>query len=140
MIVLDTNVVSELMRVSPSEDVVEWVRRHPGDLLCTTAISVAEVRYGIARLSAGRRQSALRAAADEVFAAFSEVIFAFDEAAARHYGDVVVERSLAGEPISGFDAQIAAICRVNQVALATRNTDDFAGLGLELLNPWQRTG
>ena len=64
----------------------------------------------------------------------------FDEAAARHYGDVVVERSLAGEPISGFDAQIAAICRVNQVALATRNTDDFAGLGLELLNPWQRTG
>jgi len=52
----------------------------------------------------------------------------------------VVERSLAGEPISGFDAQIAAICRVNQVALATRNTDDFAGLGLELLNPWQRTG
>lgn len=136
MIVLDTNVISELMRAVPSEEVVAWVRAQRSDELCTTAVSVAEVRYGIARLPAGKRRTGLHAAADDVFGAFADVIVAFDEVAARHYAGVVVEREQQGIPISGFDAQIAATCRSKGAALATRNTDDFAHLGLELISPW----
>lgn len=136
MIILDTNVLSELMRADPADEVVGWLRVQRGDDLCTTAVSVAEVRYGIARLPEGRRRTALRVAADDVFGSFAGAVLTFDEAAARHYGDVVVERERAGIPISGFDAQIAATCRSNQAALATRNTSDFAHLGIELINPW----
>ncbi len=136
MIVLDSNVLSELMRGAPSAAVVDWIHAQPADELCTTAVSVAEIRYGIARLAAGRRQTLLRTAADEVFAAFAEYVLPFDADAARHYAGVVVERERAGVPISGFDAQIAATCRSHLAALATRNTNDFERLGLDLHNPW----
>lgn len=133
---MDSNVVSELMRVAPSDVVVAWVQAQPADQLCTTSVTVAEIRYGIARLPAGQHRTSLQAAADDVFAAFSELILAFDLEAARHYADVVVERDRTGAPISGFDAQIAAVCRSHQAALATRNIDDFDRLGIDLLNPW----
>lgn len=136
MIILDSNVLSELMRTAPAEAVVAWVRDQEPAALCTTAVSVAEIHYGIQRLPGGRRRSRLRQEADLVFASFREVILPFDAQAARHYADVVVERERAGTPISGFDAQIAATCRTHRAALATRNVDDFEGLGLELVNPW----
>ncbi len=136
MIVLDSNVVSELMRAVPSDVVVAWIEAQPAGHLCTTSVTVAEVHYGIARLPTGQRRALLQTAADDIFATFSEQVLAFDADAARHYADVVVEREHVGAPISGFDAQIAAVCRRRQAWLATRNTDDFRHLGLALLNPW----
>src|SRR6478609_5318805 len=128
------------MRRDPSAAVVAWVRAQPPTHICTTAVAVAEIRYGIARLPQGKRQAGLRAVADEVFSSFADLILAFDGAAACHYADVVMERERAGAPISGPDAQIAAICRLHGVALATRNTRDFDRLDIDLVNPWQRVG
>ncbi len=136
MIVLDTNVVSELMRATPADSVLTWVGQQAAAALRTTSITVAEVRYGIARLPAGGRRDVLRLAADDVFTVFADRVLPFAATAARHYADVVVEREHSGRPISGFDAQIAAICRAHRAVLATRNTDDFDCLGLELSNPW----
>lgn len=135
-VVLDTNVISELMRPAPDGHVEGWVRGLPPVLVYTTSVTLAEVHYGIARLPAGRRRSLLGEAADDVFGTFADRVLAFDVAAARHYAHVLVEREHAGPPIAGFDAQIAAICRARRAALATRNTDDFTRLGLELIDPW----
>lgn len=135
-IVLDTNVVSELMRTSPDAYVEGWVRDVPPTVVYTTAVTLAEVRFGIARLPAGRRRDLLVEAANDVFGAFADRVLPFDAPAAAHYADVVVRRQHAGAPIAGFDAQIAAICRSRGAALATRNTDDFSGLDLDLIDPW----
>jgi len=139
MIVLDTNVVSELMRATPAVNVVAWVHQQPAAQMCTTSVTLAEVRYGIARLPAGRRRDLLRATAYDVFRAFADQVLAFDAAAATHYADIVVEREHCGSPISGFDAQIAAVCRTHHASLATRNTDDFDRLGLDLIDPWNNS-
>lgn len=136
MIVLDTNVVSEMMRAEPDPHVAEWLgRQRPRDRF-VTSVTVAEVRYGIARLPEGRRRDRLRADADRVFAQFADATLPFGGAAAALYGDVVTERQRAGTPISTFDALLAAIVRSHRAPLATRNTDDFTGLGLDLVNPW----
>lgn len=137
MIVLDTNVVSELMRPEPAPAVVAWLRQRSDLGLHTTTVTVAEIRYGIARLPEGRRRESLRRAADEIFAAFPRQILSFDLPAANAYVDVVSGRENAGNPIDGFDAQIAAICRSRAATLATRNTKDFTDTGLVLVNPWQ---
>lgn len=136
MIVLDTNVVSELMRLSPDPLVVGWAERQVPAEVVTSAVTVAEIGYGIARLPAGRRRELLAAAAEEVFGAFASRVLPFDAAAAAHYATIVVAREQTGTPISGFDAQIAAICRAHSARLATRNTADFAELELELIDPW----
>lgn len=136
IVVLDTNVISELMRAVPEVHVKAWVRNVPPELVYTTSVSVAEVRSGIARLPPGRRRDLLTDAADDVFSAFSERVLPFDLLAASAYAEVVVGREQAGAPIAGFDAQIAAICKVHRAALATRNTNDFLNLGLELIDPW----
>lgn len=135
-VILDTNVISELMRAAPNTSVQHWVREVPPDLVYTTSVSLAEVRFGIARLPAGHRRDLLGRAADDVFGTFADRVLPFDAAAANQYADIVVEREQAGAPISGFDAQIAAICRVHQAALATRNTEDFSRLALEVIDPW----
>lgn len=140
MIVLDTNVVSELMRADPSERVLTWISGHAGQDLVPTAVTVAEIRYGIARLAAGRRRDRLDAAAREIFDAYGAEILGFDATAAGDYADIVVARERLGTPISAFDALIAAICRSRDAALATRNIADFDGLGLELHDPWGDSG
>jgi len=137
VIVLDTSVLSELMRPSPSPDVVTWVRSQHSATLYTTAVTVAEVRYGIAQLPDGRRKDQLGAVADDVFAAFPEHVLSFDAAAAVQYADLIASRERAGAPIDGFDAQIAAVCRVQDAALATGNGKDFAGADIELVDPWR---
>jgi predicted nucleic acid-binding protein len=137
MIVADTNVASELMRVSPAQAVRDWMRGHDARELYITAVTVAEIRYGIERLPDGRRKEALRAAAIEIFAMFEDQILAFDAAAAEQYALVVSRRDVLGRPIEGFDAQIAAICRVNGAALATRNLADFRDTGIAVIDPWQ---
>ncbi len=136
MIILDTNVVSELMRTTPDPVVVAWARAQPPELVHTSALTVAEVGYGIARLPPGRRRQLLAATAEQVFTAFPGRVLPFDAAAAAAYGDVVTTRERAGTPISALDAQIAAITRAHDAALATRNTNDFTGLELDLVNPW----
>lgn len=138
MIVVDTNVVSELMRPAPATVVQEWVHGHDARQLCTTAITVAEVRYGIERLTDGRRKELLRAAAVEIFEMFAEQVLPFDLAAAEEYALVVSQRDRLGLPVDGFDAQIAAICRVRGVPLATRNLGDFEKTGIEVIDPWRR--
>ncbi len=113
-----------------------WVDEQEPTALHTTAISVAEVGYGLLRLPDGQRRNALVAAANAVFADYADRVLSFDASAAQHYGEIVVARERAGRPIAGFDAQIAAICRAHGAVLATRNTSDFDGLGLTLIQPW----
>ena len=139
MIVLDTNVVSELMRPKPAPVVLAWLRRQVAADLFTTAVTLAEVRYGIARLPDGHRKDVLSQAADQVFGAFPDQILPFDSGAARIYADLAASRERAGSPISGFDAQIAAVCRVHSAALGSRNVMDFRGTGVEVIDPWQTT-
>jgi toxin FitB len=138
MIVLDTNVVSELMRPEIAPDVASWVRDRDRRELRMTAVTLAEVRYGIARLADGRRKQVLLAAADEVFSAFGDQILPVDTAAAEHYAAIASSRERAGKPIAGFDALIAAVCRCRGAALATRNVSDFDGTGVEIINPWRQ--
>jgi predicted nucleic acid-binding protein len=137
MIVLDTNVVSELMSAAPAPAVLAWLRQTSSTGLYTTAVTVAEIRYGIARLPHGRRRDTLHQAADEIFAAFPRQVLPFDLAAATAYADLVAGRERDGSPISGFDAQIAAICRSQVATLATRNVEDFTDTGITIIDPWQ---
>lgn len=139
MIVLDTNVVSELMRPSPTPLVREWVSAQAPGELCTTAVTVAEIRYGLERLADGRRKQNLLAAATDLFAAFSDYVHPFDADAAIWYATIVAHRDRVGLPIDGFDAQIAAICRTRGTALATRNARDFQQTGIDLIDPWQQS-
>ncbi len=137
MIVIDTNVASELMRAAPDTAVRTWIGAQDQRSLCTTSITVAEIRYGIERLPVGRRQELIRSTAEEIFTAFADQILPFDAAAAEHYAMVVARRDRAGLPIDGFDAQIAAICLANEAQLATRNVKDFVDTGVTIVDPWQ---
>lgn len=134
MIVLDTNVVSEMMRDEPDPSVLAWT--NSVGQLHTTAVTLAEVCYGIARLPAGQRKDRLTATAAQVFADFEDVILPFDARAARRYAEIVAGRERAGRPITAADAQIAAICSARRATLATRNTSDFHATEVKLLNPW----
>jgi predicted nucleic acid-binding protein len=137
VIVLDTKVVSELMRREPADAVVAWVDQQPSDEAWLTALTLAELLYRIGRLRDGRRKSDLATALDAMIAEdFDHRIAAFDEPAAAHYADIVVVRERASRPISAADAQIAAICRSHGALLATRNVDDFADTGVATVNPW----
>jgi len=137
VIVLDTNVTSELMKSAPSAKVAAWVRGHSATELYTTSVTLAEIDYGILRLPNGHRKDLLRAAADEVFSAFTEHVLAFDAAAAKQYGQIVSHRDRVGLPIEGFDAQIASICREHEATLATRNANDFQETGIIVVDPWR---
>jgi predicted nucleic acid-binding protein len=136
VIILDTNVVSELMRPSPSRAVAAWVLRQQAPLVIT-ALTLAEIRFGIARLPEGGRRATLLAAADEQFVRFRGQVLAFDAAAAEHYAELAARRERAGMPISQADAQTAAVCRARNAPLATRNTKDFVGVGIDTIDPWQ---
>ena len=137
MIILDTNVVSELMRAAPDPAVMGWVDGQRLTDLWITATSAGELEFGAARLPAGRRKRALTA---EVVAmvdqTFARRVLVFDRAAAAHYAVIAASRERAGRRIRTADAQIAAVCRARNAPLATRNTKDFDGTGVELINPW----
>jgi hypothetical protein len=134
VIVIDTNVVSEMMREEANPKVVAWTDTVGG--LHTTAVTLAEIEYGIARLPEGRRKERLADIAARVFADFGDVILAFDARAAHQYAGIVAGRERAGRPIASADAQIAAICASREATLATRNTADFEATGISLVNPW----
>ncbi len=137
MIVWDTNVVSELMRPEPFEQVVAWTDRQPVSEVFVTSITVGELLYGIGRLPAGRRRNRLTKVFDEMLTVdFERRVVDFDRVAAAHYADLVLVRERLGRPISMADAQIAAICRSHDATVATRNVDDFADVGVDIVNPW----
>jgi len=137
MIVLDTNVVSELMRARPERCVQAWLDAQVSGDLFLTAISVAEILCGIARLPDGKRKRQMLEITETMFREdFQERLLPFDECSATHYANVVTCRQLLGRPISMADAQIAAICLQHRAVLATRNLKDFEALGLDLINPW----
>jgi toxin FitB len=137
MIVLDTNVISELMRPKPSASVVAWVAKQPAADLYTTAITQAEIFYGIELLREGKRRDALLAAAEAMFAVdFAGRVFVFDGDAAREFSRVAARRRELGKPIGHADAEIAAITRLHRATLVTRNGADFFDCGIEVIDPW----
>jgi len=137
MILLDTNVVSELMRPAPSEAVLAWFAAQDAADLYLSAIGEAELRRGAAMLPAGKRRAQLIAAIDAMITEdFAGRILPFDSAAAQAFVLGFLERRAAGRPISLADGQIAATARAQGAAIATRNTADFAGCGLAVIDPW----
>jgi predicted nucleic acid-binding protein len=139
--ILDTNVLSELMKPEPSEDVSRWTAGHPSATLYVTSITQAEIVHGILLLPNGKRRHALETAAEAMFAEeFAGRILPFGSEAARPYAEIAASRSRVGRPISHFDAQIAAIARIHGARLATRNVTDFAGCGIEVVDPWEAAG
>ena len=137
MIVLDTNVMSELMRPVVDPSVVKWSSGRSADELHSSAITLAEILYGIELLPEGRRKSELLAGAERLFeVVLGGRILPFDQQAARQFSKIAAGRRSHGRPIAEFDAQIASIAKANDAALATRNVSDFEGCGVRLINPW----
>ena len=138
MILLDTNVLSEFMRVAPAPVVVAWLDEQPSDQIWTCAINRAEVELGIALLPEGRRKRGLQLKAETMFQEdFAGRCLPFDGSAANHYARIVAARTCIGKPISVEDAQIAAIALTYGLTLATRNGADFQKIeGLEVIDPW----
>ena len=138
MIVLDTNVVSEVMRPAPSPEVLRWWAGYPASSLFTTTVTQAEILYGIALMAKGRRRQSLESAAKAVFAEdFAERVLPFDSDAAEVFAQIAAASRARGRPMTQLDAQIAAIAHSRGAALATRNTADFERRGVRLLNPWK---
>ena len=137
MVLLDTNVVSELMRAAPSREVLVWMDELPPRELFVTAVTEAEVRTGITILPAGARRRGLAEAAERTLGGlFAGRILPFDSSAARAYAEIAASSRATGRPISQSDCQIAAIARSRSMAVATRNVRDFSETGIEVIDPW----
>ena len=135
--VLDTNVISELMRPAPSQRVVAWVGSHATEQMYLTSVVEAELRYGIAILPADDRRPRLARALEAMLADdFQNDALPFDSAAARVYADFAARRRAVGRPISHEDCQIAAVASTASATLVTRDVEDFAGLGLDVVDPF----
>lgn len=137
MIVLDTNVLSEVLRVKPEPRVLEWLSDQPRASVFTTTITRGEILYGIRVLPAGKRRDGLWDAATKMFEIdFDGQVLTFDSAAADEFAEISAARRAAGRPIAQFDAQIAGITRSRGAQLATRNVSDFEKCGFDVMNPW----
>lgn len=139
MIILDTNVVSELMRLVPEPAVRAWTNEQAANELHVTAITAAELLYGVARLPVGRKQFELAESVEQLLTAdFDGRVLAYDLAASREHASLLAARERAGRPMPSNDAQIASVCLARRATLATRNTKDFEDTGIELINPWEQ--
>ncbi|MEX2620034.1 MAG: type II toxin-antitoxin system VapC family toxin [Egibacteraceae bacterium] len=137
MIVLDTNVVSEALRKQPNRSVATWLASRPASSLFVTTITQAELLDGLQLLPHGQRRRDLTRAVHTILREeFRGRVLAFDGPAAEAYATLTAERRALGKPISAFDAQIAAVARSRGAHVATRNVDDFADCGIDILNPW----
>lgn len=137
MIVLDTNVISEIFRPTPEQRVVDWLTSLEGEV-AITSVTLAELLAGVRRLPDSRRRDELTKRIDTALAPYrgGRAVLPFDDVAADRYADVLVARESAGAPISTADAQIAAICLTHGATCATRNVKDFHYTGVELVDPW----
>jgi toxin FitB len=138
VIILDTNIISELARQIPDSGVLAWLDSLEISEVATTAVTAAELRYGVARLPDGHRRRELTVMIRGILTEdFYGRVLPFDERASVRYADIVTGRERIGRPIGVSDAQIAAICRDSGAILATRNTPDFEETGIELIDPWK---
>jgi hypothetical protein len=139
MILLDTNVISEMLRQRPNPAVSAWLDDYPEEELWTASVVVAELLAGIELMPSGRKQNGLREAVEDMLTQdFRGQILTFNLPAARQFARILAARREIGRPISEMDAQIAAIARTNGAALATRNVGDFDECGVDVFNPWER--
>ena len=137
MILLDTNVVSELMKMAPAPAIIIWINAQPGAAVFISAVTQAEILYGVALLPVGKRRDNLAEAARIAFETyFRGRILPFDSDAAEAFVELAAARRQSGRPIAQADAQIAAIAFSRGAVLATRNVSDFAGCGIKIINPW----
>ena len=137
MVVLDTNFVSELMKIAPRPSVKLWLAAQPRTTVFISAITEAELRLGVALSPDGRRRDALAADMEAMIAEdFSGRVLPFDSPAAKAFAAIVADRRRSGRPIAIPDAQIAAVARSRGASVATRNVGDFEGCGVEVINPW----
>lgn len=137
MIILDTNVISELLRSAPEPRVEQWLSAQDGLNVYLTSISEAELRYGLAIMGNGKRRAALVDAVDRILREdLAGRILPFDSNAAQSYATIATARRAAGRPIAQADCQIAAIAHTRGATVATRNTPDFEGCEIHLINPW----
>lgn len=138
MILLDTNVVSAVMARSPAASVVAWLDRQDTLTLYVSAVTIAEIQYGLEILPDGKRRRSLEDRfARFVAEGFSGRVLSFDAQAAQLYGGIMATRRSAGRPMSVLDGQIAAIARAHRLAVATRNVRDFELCGLEVIDPFE---
>ena len=136
MIVLDTNVLSALMRQTPEPAVVAWLDRQPRTSIWTTSITVFEIRFGLQILPAGKRRTSLTEAFSAVLDDLDQRILDFDSEAAAHAADLMARRHYTGRPVELRDTMIAGIVLARHASLATRNTAHFADLTTALMDPW----
>lgn len=138
LIVLDTNVLAELTRVTPAAGVLAWARDQDPEAIFTTAVCEAELLFGVAAMAEGRRRSALARAVEAMLGAvLGGRVLSFDRKAARIYGELAAQSRRSGRAVGMADLQIAAIARAHGAdAIATRNTPHFADCGVALVNPW----
>jgi predicted nucleic acid-binding protein len=137
MILLDTNVVSEVMKVAPSAHVLRWLNEQSSSAVYVSAVTVGEIEYGLRILPDGRRRLQLKERFEQFIAlAFAQRVLGYNEAAARLYGEIMGLRKELGRPMSVPDGQIAAIASSHALSVATRNTRDFEECGVELINPF----
>ena len=137
MILIDTNVISELMRAEPAQTVLDWFGMYDASDLFISAVTEAELRTGVAILPEGQRRDRLQAAIDAMLDLdFQARILPFDSPAAKAYAEIAAQRRASGRPIAEADCQIAAIARATNAPVATRNVKDFDGCGIRLINPW----
>lgn len=140
MILLDTNILSELMKTAPDAAVLKWMDSYPASNYYISAVTKGEIELGIALLPDGKRKAGLQTAAGLMFGDFPGRCLAFDSAAAANYAVVVSRRTGIGRPVSIEDAQIAAIAITHNMLLATRNIKDFENIeGLKIVNPWTQS-
>ena len=138
MIVLDTNVVSELMRPAPAPAVEAWVAGWPADSLFLSAVGEAELRYGVAIMPEGRRRNQVGAEVEAVLSEdFEGRVLPFDSRAARAYAAIAAALRAAGRPAAQGDCQVAAIARARGMAMATRNVRHFEHMGVDVIDPWE---
>ncbi len=141
MIVLDTNVLSELMRPAPAPQVLRWVDDQDGAELVTTSITAAELRAGVAVLPRGRRKETIARQVerllDEIFGGY---VLPFDSRSSSHYADILGAARRRGRHMNALDVQIAAICRQHDAMLATRNLTDFEAVTPSVVDPWVESG
>ena len=138
MIILATSVVAELMRPAPETRVLRWFSSQTAEDLHITAVTMAEILYGIELISTSRRRDVVRAGAEKMFeTVFADRILTFEDRAARAFSQIASSRRRQGKAMSEFDGQIAAIARVHSATLATRNPYVFEGCGVRLVNPWE---
>jgi predicted nucleic acid-binding protein len=141
VILLDTNVLSELMKPAPEPLVIQWLDAQLDSQVFLTAVTKAEIELGIALLPNGKRKEGFTGLASALFDEFQDRILPFDASAASYYANLVANARRAGRTLSVEDAQIAAITEANRLTLATRNSKDFEFIpDLPLINPWQTTG